>query len=40
MTTNATAQLTTRPPYEVVVTHQALWRLMDASYLHPRWPPT
>jgi hypothetical protein len=34
---NAAARLATLPPSEIVATHQALWRLMDASYLHPLW---
>ena len=34
---NATALLATRPPAEIVAAHQALWRLMDASYLDPLW---
>ncbi|WP_167979810.1 DUF4240 domain-containing protein [Lentzea indica] len=38
---NATTWLSARPAAEIVATHQALWRLMDASYLHPLWaPPT
>jgi hypothetical protein len=35
--TNATALLSSRPAAEIVATHQALWRLMDASYLQPLW---
>lgn len=34
---NATTLLASRPAAEIVATHQALWRLMDASYLHPLW---
>ncbi|MEU3643761.1 DUF4240 domain-containing protein [Lentzea sp. NPDC034063] len=33
----AAALLATRPPAEIVATHQALWRLMDASYVAPLW---
>jgi hypothetical protein len=34
---NATTLLASRPAAEIVAAHQALWRLMDASYLHPLW---